>query len=119
MPPRKKSTPAARKAPVKHFTFQLSLNGVAGIALAASCLFLCMFLIGIWAGKTIISPCPSAPLAVYECAEEREQRASTQATYLESVAPVPEDATTPTICVQPRERKKRISSLESPLLQDP
>jgi len=119
MPPRKKNTPAARKAPVKHFTFQLSLNGVAGIALAASCLFLCMFLIGIWAGKTIISPCPTVPLTAYECAEEREQRAGTQATYLESLAPASEETDPPTICVQPRERKKRISPLESLLPQDP
>ncbi|MCI5124479.1 MAG: hypothetical protein D3925_08390 [Candidatus Electrothrix sp. AR5] len=97
MPPRKKAPPAAQKVPVKLFSFHLSLSGIAGIALATFCLFLWMFFLGMWAGRTIVSPCPSA-------------LAGKQA-HLETDSPA--------ICVQPRERKKRISSGESSLYQGP
>ncbi|MCI5131096.1 MAG: hypothetical protein D3904_06125 [Candidatus Electrothrix sp. EH2] len=108
MAPRKKTRPAAKKAPVKHFTFQLSLSGMVGIALASFCLFLWMFLLGIWAGQIIISPCPSAPVAEEgHPATAISDNAATQ------------DADSAAICVQPRERKKRISSSEPSLYQGP
>jgi hypothetical protein len=40
----------------KTFRFQLSLGGIAGIAVVSFCLFLWMFLLGIWAGQTILLP---------------------------------------------------------------
>ncbi len=40
----------------KRFRFQLSLGGAAGVAVVAFCLFLWMFLLGIWAGQTILLP---------------------------------------------------------------
>jgi hypothetical protein len=49
--PRKKKTP-------KRFRFQLGFTGVAGIAVVMFCLFLWMFLLGIWAGQTILLPAP-------------------------------------------------------------
>lgn len=55
----RKKKPAARKAKKKtpkRFRFQLGLTGVAGIAVVAFCLFLWMFLLGIWAGQTILLP---------------------------------------------------------------
>jgi hypothetical protein len=58
----RKKKPAARKSKKKtpkRFRFQLGLAGVAGIAVVAFCLFLWMFLLGIWAGQTILLP--SAP----------------------------------------------------------
>uniref|UniRef100_UPI004057607E hypothetical protein n=1 Tax=Candidatus Electrothrix sp. TaxID=2170559 RepID=UPI004057607E len=124
MPPRKKNTAASQKAPVKHFTFQLSLNGVAGIALVASCLFLWMFFIGVWAGRTIISPCPSAPApAAQENSQEAAQEAipetQLEATVPDIEQPNIEQVDPPAIYIQPRERKKRISPHESPLHQRP
>ena len=102
MPPRKKTTSAPPKAPVKHITFHLSLNGIAGIALVVFCLFLWMFFLGMWAGKTIISPCPSAPIK--------------QGAALKTWEPSANTTESSEICVQPRERKKRISSPTEPSL---
>lgn len=45
-----------KRKPAKRFRFQLSLAGVAGIAVVSFCLFLWMFLLGIWAGQTILLP---------------------------------------------------------------
>ena len=47
----------------KRFRFQLGLPGVAGIAVVAFCLFLWMFLLGLWAGQTILLPAPAADRA--------------------------------------------------------
>jgi hypothetical protein len=60
----RKKKPATRKPnkrkTAKRFRFQISLSGVAGIAVVAFCLFLWMFLLGIWAGQTILLPAASA-----------------------------------------------------------
>ncbi|MCW5203715.1 hypothetical protein VU10_07245 [Desulfobulbus sp. US1] len=111
MPPRKKTPPAASKAPAKHFIFHLTLSGVAGIALATFCLFLWMFFLGMWAGRTIISPCPSVPL---------EKQAQLETTLTVTDTDTYTDTTdSSAICVQPRERKKRISSREPSIYQGP
>jgi len=52
---KKKAAPRRRKK-TKRFQFQLSLAEVAGIAVVCFCLFLWMFLLGIWAGQTILLP---------------------------------------------------------------
>jgi len=52
---KKKTTPRRRKK-AKRFQFQLGLTEVAGIAVVCFCLFLWMFLLGIWAGQTILLP---------------------------------------------------------------
>ncbi len=64
----RKKKPAARKPAKKRktpqrFRFQLGLAGVAGIAVVAFCLFLWMFLLGLWAGQTILLPAPAADKA--------------------------------------------------------
>ncbi|MCI5120409.1 MAG: hypothetical protein D3908_04285 [Candidatus Electrothrix sp. AUS4] len=107
MSQRKKTTSAAQKTPAKYVTFRLTLRGVAGITLAAFCLFLWMFFLGMWAGRTIISPCPSTLV------EEQAYQESP----LPSTLDLPEERTA--ICVQPRERKKRISPQEPSLYQGP
>ena len=58
----RKKKPATRKKrkTAKKFRFQLNLPGVAGIAVVAFCLFLWMFLLGIWAGQTILLPSVSS-----------------------------------------------------------
>ncbi len=50
----KKRKPKKRTA--KRFRFQFGLRGVAGVAVVLFCLFLWMFLLGIWAGQTILLP---------------------------------------------------------------
>jgi hypothetical protein len=45
-----------KKKTAKRFRFQLSLAEIAGIAIVSFCLFLWMFLLGIWAGQTILLP---------------------------------------------------------------
>lgn len=45
-----------RKKKTKSFQFQLSIAEVAGIGVVVFCLFLWMFLLGIWAGQTILLP---------------------------------------------------------------
>jgi len=53
---KKKKAAPRRKKKVKRFRFQLSLAEVAGIGVVAFCLFLWMFLLGLWAGQTILLP---------------------------------------------------------------
>ena len=53
---KKKPAPRKKKKSPKRFQFQLSFAGVAGVAVVMFCLFLWMFLLGIWAGQTILLP---------------------------------------------------------------
>ncbi|MCI5220741.1 MAG: hypothetical protein D3914_16505 [Candidatus Electrothrix sp. LOE2] len=140
MPPRKKTPAAAQKAPVRHFTFHLTLSGVAGVALAAFCLFLWMFFLGMWAGRTIIFPCPaSAPVEQQIRQQQADQQVQPETAppriaprIKESDPPVipktstdstgspgSETSATSAICVRPRERKRRVSSGEPSLYQGP
>jgi len=50
-----------KRKPQKTFRFQLTLGGIIGIGVVSFCLFMWMFLLGIWAGQTILLP--SAPSA--------------------------------------------------------
>jgi len=51
----------------KTFRFQLDYPGIAGIVVVSFCLFLWMFLLGIWAGQTILlSPCQNKSHSVIE-----------------------------------------------------
>lgn len=43
-----------RKKKAPKLKFELSKSSVAGIAVVLSCVFLWMFLLGVWAGKTIL-----------------------------------------------------------------
>lgn len=47
-----------RSARKKKFTirFELSLAGLAGLAIICFCIFLWMFLLGVWAGQTVLLP---------------------------------------------------------------
>ncbi|MDR3089937.1 MAG: hypothetical protein LBU39_08980 [Desulfobulbaceae bacterium] len=46
----------AQGAPRRTIRFELTWRGVLGIAALVFCLFLWMFILGIWAGQTISSP---------------------------------------------------------------
>jgi hypothetical protein len=45
-----------RKKPIKKIKFQLTKSGIAGIAVICFCIFLWMFLIGVWAGQSLLYP---------------------------------------------------------------
>ena len=45
-----------RKKPVKKVKFQLTRSGIAGIGVVCFCIFLWMFLIGVWAGQSLLYP---------------------------------------------------------------
>jgi hypothetical protein len=45
-----------KKRSGKTFRFQLTLSGIFGIGIVCFCLFMWMFLLGIWAGQTILLP---------------------------------------------------------------
>jgi hypothetical protein len=48
--------PRKRKKPVKKVKFQLTRSGIVGIAVVCFCIFLWMFLIGVWAGQSLLYP---------------------------------------------------------------
>ena len=48
--------PRKRKKPVKKIKFQLTRSGIAGIAIVCFCIFLWMFLVGVWAGQSLLYP---------------------------------------------------------------
>lgn len=43
-----------RKKKAPKIKFELSKSSIAGIAVVLSCVFLWMFLLGVWAGKTLL-----------------------------------------------------------------
>jgi hypothetical protein len=45
-----------RRPKKKTYRFQLTLSGIAGTAVVCFCLFLWMFLLGIWSGQTFLLP---------------------------------------------------------------
>jgi len=47
---------AKRKPQAKKLKFELTKSAVAGIGVIAFCLFLWMFLLGVWVGQTILMP---------------------------------------------------------------
>lgn len=47
---------ATRKPKAKKLKFELTRSAVAGIGIIAFCLFLWMFLLGVWAGQTLLLP---------------------------------------------------------------
>jgi hypothetical protein len=51
----------AQDKPRRVIRFELTWRGVFGIAVVVFCLFLWMFILGIWAGQTILPP--SSPAA--------------------------------------------------------
>lgn len=52
-----------KKRQGKTYRFQLSLSGIFGIGIVCFCLFMWMFLLGIWAGQTILLPAAKPPAA--------------------------------------------------------
>lgn len=51
-----KSTRKKTAKPAKRFQFQLGWSGLLGVTVVTFCLFLWMFMLGVWAGQTILLP---------------------------------------------------------------
>jgi hypothetical protein len=47
---------APRKPKAKKLKFELTRSAVAGIGVVVFCLFLWMFLLGVWAGQSLLLP---------------------------------------------------------------
>lgn len=47
---------ARRKPQVKKLKFELTKSAIAGIGVITFCLFLWMFLLGVWAGQSLLLP---------------------------------------------------------------
>lgn len=47
----------------KTYRFQLTLSSIVGIGIVCFCLFMWMFLLGIWAGQTILLPAAKPSVA--------------------------------------------------------
>lgn len=56
MAARKRKAAGTVRKKQKRLNFQLGFTGLAGITVVSFCLFLWMFLLGIWAGQTILLP---------------------------------------------------------------
>ena len=48
--------PRKRKKPIKKVKFQLTRSGIVGIGVVVFCIFLWMFLVGVWAGQSLLYP---------------------------------------------------------------
>ena len=47
---------ARRKPKARKLKFELTRSAIAGVGVVAFCLFLWMFLLGIWVGQTLLLP---------------------------------------------------------------
>lgn len=63
---------ARRKPAVKKIKFELTRSGIAGIGVVCFCIFLWMFLLGVWAGQSLLLP----PMKSRETAVQKAQPAS-------------------------------------------
>jgi hypothetical protein len=96
------------------FSFQLSLKGIIGIGVVVFCLFLWMFLLGIWAGQTLLAPPPQRPPVAVPADKVTRAEASSP---VESIKPLPEPEPlqgSEGILILPGERKKRVAQPEPP-----
>lgn len=54
---------ARRKPPVKKVRFELTYSGIAGIGIVCFCIFLWMFLLGVWTGQSLLLPSVETPVS--------------------------------------------------------
>ena len=62
----------AKKKPVKKFRFELTLGAIGGIGVVCFCIFLWMFLLGVWTGQTLLLPV-SADTSVVEVEDSQDE----------------------------------------------
>ncbi|MGR0480614.1 MAG: hypothetical protein ACTFAL_04205 [Candidatus Electronema sp. V4] len=94
------------------FTVQLGLSGIGGIGVVLFCLFLWMFLLGIWAGQILYPPplpTASAPAAAASGTAETRRSAEISSNAAPELRPLPDIEG---VLLLPSERKRRISPPE-------
>ncbi|BHH83894.1 hypothetical protein [Desulforhopalus sp. 52FAK] len=64
-----------RKPKVKKVKFELTKSGIGGVGVIVFCLFLWMFLLGVWSGQTLLSPHSSSKVGK---APQQQGKNSTQ-----------------------------------------
>ena len=105
--------PPDQREPRIVFAFQLSLSGILGIGAVLFCLFLWMFLLGIWAGKTFLPQYPAPPAAVPSAPVKNETSKSSVPPVVPvqsaRAEPPPARPAAETLLILPTERKKRIA----------
>ncbi|MGX9726705.1 MAG: hypothetical protein ACTFAK_05135 [Candidatus Electronema sp. VV] len=90
------------------FTVQLGLSGIVGIGVVLFCLFLWMFLLGIWAGQTILYP-PPLPASAPAASGIETRRPAEISNTAPELQPLPDIEG---VLLLPSERKRRISPPE-------
>ena len=68
---------ARRKPPAKTIKFELTLSGIAGIGVVCFCIFLWMFLLGVWTGQSLLLPSPGASKSVARQSESDPKQDTT------------------------------------------
>lgn len=53
-----------RKPQVKKVKFELTRSSIAGIGIVCFCIFIWMFLLGVWTGQSLLLPKPEAEKSV-------------------------------------------------------
>ncbi len=61
-----------RKPRKKKIKFELTKSGIAGIGVVAFCLFLWMFLLGVWTGQSLLLPSYEKKKPVAESVERKQ-----------------------------------------------
>jgi hypothetical protein len=102
MPRHNKKFPEKSPFSARLLSFQLSWGGLAGIAVVLFFLFLWMFLLGIWAGQTLLVTTTNNTVLSQDRSEEL-------------VDPFDENIVVEVLL--PRKRKQRVLTQEMPILQ--
>ena len=66
---------ARRKPPVKKVKFELTHSGIAGIGIVCFCIFLWMFLLGVWTGQSLLLPSTKSKMSVAQNDELTDMQA--------------------------------------------
>ena len=56
----------ARKSQSKKYKFELTRSAIAGVGIVCFCIFLWMFLLGVWAGQSLLMPSSLDPVTTME-----------------------------------------------------
>ena len=57
---------------VKKIRFELTPSAIAGVGVVCFCIFLWMFLLGVWAGDSLLRPLTPGKMAITKTALTRE-----------------------------------------------
>lgn len=71
---------AGKKKQAKKYKFELTLGGISGIGVVCFCIFLWMFLLGVWTGQSLLKPSTYEPMIemgsheIVDLAEQKKHR---------------------------------------------